>query len=512
MQFPTCLWETEHSSTEAVDKLVESVDKPGKVGGKVVDRSVNILSELSQEPSQQNVRDVYLLDRIRSRLALAGDIAHAQVTMYVREGAAQTLLVFGQARPRTSFLPPRPVMTGVDVAAAEEPLVWRSMESGEAITGQREVSFGLEPLFMQTFPVRNAEGTVIAVVSFEMSGTDSLVEHAVLLETVLMLLVSEHEPKKPFVYRPIYSQDGVLATNERGQIIFANAAAISIFQLLGVGTLLGRRIHEKALHLRIALKAFSAGQPQETEVDVGGIVLSEKVLPVLQNGRSVRLLVFLADITQIRKKEKELQVKSAVIQEIHHRVKNNLQTIASLLQLQARRTEFPEVRAALRDSVNRIQSISVVHEFLSQQDEEYIDIADVSKHILGLVVQSMVAPGFEVEKRFEAVPLVLPSEQAGSLALVVNELVQNAIEHGFAGRQAGVIGLRLTTPEGGGYRLEIYDDGVGLPADFENRRPKSLGLQIVRTLVETDLSGTFELFSKNGTHAVITVATTEKGA
>ena len=402
-------------------------------------------------------------------------------------------------------------MVGVELAAAEEPLVWRSLESGEPITGQREVAIGMEPLFMQTFPIINPLGKTIAVVSFELSGTDTLGDHATLLESVFMLLISDHEPKKPFVYRPIFSQDGVLATNERGQIIFANAAAIGIFRLLGVGTLLGRRIHERALYLRIALKASSSGQPQEAEVEVGGIVLSEKVLPVLQNGRTARMLIFLADITQIRKKEKELQVKSAVIQEIHHRVKNNLQTIASLLRLQARRTEFPEVRAALRDSVNRIQSISVVHEFLSQQDEEYIDVADVSKHILGLVIQSMVEPGFEIEKRFEAVSLVLPSEKASSLALAVNELVQNAIEHGFNGRTNGVIGLQIARIDSSGYRLEIYDDGVGLPAGFETNRPKSLGIQIVRTLVETDLGGTFELFSRNGTHAVITVSGEKKG-
>ncbi len=186
-------------------------------------------------------------------------------------------------------------------------------------------------------------------------------------------------------------------------------------------------------------------------------------------------------------------------------MKNNLQTSASLLRLQARRSETPEVRAALRESVNRILSISLVHEFLSQQDEELIDVAEVARNIYDLVIQSMLEPGFAVHKVFEAVPVILPSERASSLALVVNELVQNAIEHGFIGRSSGIIGLKLSVASETTYRLEIYDNGIGLPEGFDRAKTKSLGIQIVRTLVETDLGGTFELFSSDGTHAMITI-------
>ena len=99
----------------------------------------------------------------------------------------------------------------------------------------------------------------------------------------------------------------------------------------------------------------------------------------------------------------------------------------------------------------------------------------------------------------------MPSEKASSLALMVNELVQNAIEHGFVGRHSGMIGLKLTTASETSYRLEIYDNGIGLPPDFDRTKTKSLGIQIVRTLVETDLGGAFELSGTDGTHAVITI-------
>jgi two-component sensor histidine kinase/PAS domain-containing protein len=452
--------------------------------------------------------EVELLEKIHDRLELAGDISHAQVSLYVRVGRSKKVVLIGQAHSRNSLSLQRSGLEEVTFAAAEEPLVWKTLETGERIAGQREWALGMEPLFMETFPVKTAKGKIVAVLSFELSGEDTGADHQILLETVYMLLVSDFDLQRKSVYRPLFSQDGILVVNERGQIIYANAAAAGIYRVLGVGRLLGRRVHERALSFRLAQKAAITGQPQEMEVEVAGLVLSEKAVPVVQAGKTLRMLLFVADVTQLRKKEKELLVKSAVIQEIHHRVKNNLQTIASLLRLQARRSESPEVKAALRESVNRILSISLVHEFLSQQDEEVIDVAEVARNIYDLVIQSMIEPGFAIEKIFESEPVILPSERASSLALVVNELVQNAIEHGFIGRSSGIIGLRLSVASETAYRLEIYDNGIGLPAGFDRAKTKSLGIQIVRTLVETDLGGTFELFSSSGTHAMITIPRT----
>ncbi|MGL5513157.1 MAG: sensor histidine kinase, partial [Sporomusa sp.] len=224
-----------------------------------------------------------------------------------------------------------------------------------------------------------------------------------------------------------------------------------------------------------------------------------------------RTVFIISDVTEIRKKEKELLVKSAVIQEIHHRVKNNLQTIASLLRLQARRTCSAEVKAALRESINRILSISVVHEFLSQQDREFIDVAEVTKNILDSVIQNMLEPDFNIETVLNGQTVILPSEQASSLALVINELIQNSIEHGFVGRKEGLIGVDITTTSEG-YQVDIYDNGIGLPANFCLDNTSSLGLQIVRTLIENDLGGKFCLFSRTGTHAFITIPKMTEGA
>ena len=258
-------------------------------------------------------------------------------------------------------------------------------------------------------------------------------------------------------------------------------------------------------HMSLAHKAMASHEACETELTTGTMTLVQRAIPVIVNGVSVVcIVVILTNVTELKKKEKELLIKAAVIQEIHHRVKNNLQTIASLLRLQARRTTSQEVKAALQESVNRISSISVVHEFLSQQDEEFIDVAEVTRNILELVIQNMLEPDFDLQTVFNGQTVILPSEQASSLALVINELIQNSIEHGFTGRREGLIGVEIATLAET-YKIEIYDNGIGMPPDFNPQKSNSLGLQIVRTLIESDVGGSFEMYNDHGTHACITI-------
>ncbi len=331
----------------------------------------------------------------------------------------------------------------------------------------------------------------------------------ILMETANMLLSMTHS-RGGAVYRQLSARDGIILVDEQGEIIFANAAANSIYNIMGVGRMVRRRVYDRRINLRLAQKAASTQIANEEELEQGQMVLVQRAIPIIVAGKTVRTVVITADVTELKQKEKELLIKSAVIQEIHHRVKNNLQTIASLLRLQARRTQSDEVKAALRESVNRILSISVVHEFLSQQDAEVIDVAEVAKNILDLVIQNMLEPNFNIQTIFNGQTVIMPSEQATSLALVINELIQNSIEHGFIGLKEGLIGLDIAIlPDT--YQIDIYDNGVGLPEHFGQRSSSSLGLQIVRTLIETDLGGRFELYCKNGTHACITIPRPREG-
>jgi two-component sensor histidine kinase len=213
--------------------------------------------------------------------------------------------------------------------------------------------------------------------------------------------------------------------------------------------------------------------------------------------------VAIQDVTDELRKEQELKIKTAMIQEIHHRVKNNLQRIAALLRLQARRTDEPVVAEQLRESVGRILSIAVVHEFLSREETSAINIHEVGNRILAEVRHGIVDPAKSIALALEgARNFTLPAQQATSCALIINELVQNAVEHAFAGRGAGKIVVRLAERDDSMF-IEIEDDGRGLPPDFDPRVKGGLGLQIVRTLVREDLRGDFELVNGAGVKAIV---------
>jgi two-component sensor histidine kinase len=191
--------------------------------------------------------------------------------------------------------------------------------------------------------------------------------------------------------------------------------------------------------------------------------------------------------------------KDATIREIHHRVKNNLQTVAALLRLQARRIDSESARSALEEAVRRVGSIAIVHETLSQAVEEQVDFDEVADR-LGRMVTEVSAVGDRVRVRRDGRFGVLPSEVATALAMVLTEVLQNAVEHGYAEGPVGGSGEIVVTVRRlvGRLHVSIEDDGQGLPEGFDLDRSTNLGLSIVRTLVESELGGQLEVGSAPG--------------
>lgn len=327
-------------------------------------------------------------------------------------------------------------MIGKEIPKVQEPLIDKTIKFKSKYEGQRELDFG-KFYQMYTIPIV-VDYEVIAVICFEINYEDTQTRGFTrLLKTAFIIL--ENAPKKADnkMYRAISSRDGIIITDKNERIIFANMVASRIYHVLGVSNLLGCHLFDRQLTLHIRKETILPRCPYEKEIEVGNLVLIRRDIPINEAGNLLTRIVILSDVTEIRKKDKELKIKSAVIQEIHHRVKNNLQTIASLLRLQARRSNSMEVKEALRESVNRILSISVVHEFLSQQGDENIDVMEVTRNILQLIQQNMLDSHFKLETEFIGETIILPSKQASNLALIINELILNSIEHGFLGRNYG---------------------------------------------------------------------------
>lgn len=213
----------------------------------------------------------------------------------------------------------------------------------------------------------------------------------------------------------------------------------------------------------------------------------------------IKLFSTLANQTALAIENATLITNAAVVREMHHRIKNNLQTVAMLLRIQLSEEDAPSVRRAFREAISRILSIAAVHEVLSVQGFRWVDVLALLEKVAFMVGENMKVPGREVDITVQGHSFLLPAQPATSLALAVNELIQNALEHAFVGVDKGTIAVTVE-PDEGSFLVEVADNGVGMPSQ---REPRSLGLQIVETLVRDDLKGRLTIETGRGTRAVI---------
>ena len=311
----------------------------------------------------------------------------------------------------------------------------------------------------------------------------------------------------------------MLRIEQDGTILYASPNSLSAFRRLGItGPVLGEPIGTltstiaddpfDASDLAEAVEAAVAGgSPRSIEVDGGGATVLFRALPLRPRGEPLGALLLMQDVTELRQRDRQIMSKDATIREIHHRVKNNLQTVAALLRLQARRVAIPEAREALEESMRRVSSIAMVHETLSVSIDESVDFDAIVDRLLGMLS--------DVTGSAERVALTrtgtfgeMPAESATALVLVLTELVQNAVEHGFRPGQDGAAVVDAVRSRGK-LTVRITDNGDGLPADFSADSSDRLGLQIVRTLVSAELAGTIEIRPRpdgvSGTEALLVV-------
>jgi two-component sensor histidine kinase len=303
--------------------------------------------------------------------------------------------------------------------------------------------------------------------------------------------------------------DGLIRLDANSAISFASPNAKSAFSRMGWrGDLEGRNLGEVAEQVVTASpnaseqgirSRLNGKQLQRVEIDNQGATIDLLVLPLIIGTDKIGAIVLLQNVTELRRRDRELVTKDATIREIHHRVKNNLQTVSALLRLQSRRIEDPSAAAALDEAVRRIASIAVVHETLSNSTQTTVAFDEV--------LSSLVTHALELSPRMGELTIErvgeigsLESRVATPLSLVVTELIHNALEHGLY--ESGThlrIELQRYSNEG---LVTISDDGVGLPEGFDLLTSSNLGLQIVRTLTENELKGELNLEStEKGTQA-----------
>jgi two-component sensor histidine kinase len=469
--------------------------------------------------------DVMFLKAVMHQIPIVADVSRADILLYGWLEADRAT-VLAHARPH-SISPVYPhLLTGQEVSGDQEPLILRTLMDGRPQQGGQRVIADGAPVMKQVYPLRRSgQKQVLAAFSVE----TNLLEHErhrrrrrafqrALLQLQMMALCARLVGVTDL--SPFGEHDGIIVADRERVIRYASGIATNLYRRIGYpGGLLGRHLGDLETGddnlARVALRQFRC---LEREEEAGGRYWVKKAIPLLglprprllpwkilgrESEEPSHLMLMVHDSTEIRRQEQELRVKTAMIQEVHHRVKNNLQTIAALLRMQIRRMRSEEARLAIEEATARILSVAVIHEFLSNQDSRVINIKDVSNRILTLMRQEMLGPDSNILLELDGPPIYLPARQATACALVINELLQNAVEHGFKDGNVGYVRLTLQD-EGDTVIVRVRDDGSGLPDNFSVGNAESLGLQIVQTLVQEDLRGTFEMRNGDGVEAIIT--------
>ncbi|MEV6376117.1 histidine kinase N-terminal domain-containing protein [Micromonospora musae] len=525
---------------------------------------MSTLRDLAEEHTQLRPADIDHLHRIAGDWQLLSDMSFADLLLWAPVDADGTFLCVAQVRPTTAPTAYQDDQVGRIVGGPEVAHLEVAYRQGRIWREGDPVWYGDVPARHEAIPVRlrtadGEAGEVVAVVgrdtNLSTARTPSQLElnYLTTADDLAQMIADGTFPPPRHPGETTSAPrvgDGLVRLDANGKVTYASPNAQSAYRRLGYAShLVGEDL--AALHRRLAndplegtdaanavLAALRGDAPPRREIDARGATVLTRALPLMPAGVPIGALVLVRDITEVRRRDRALITKDATIREIHHRVKNNLQTVAALLRLQARRVAMPEARVALEDSVRRVASIALVHETLSMSSDEAVEFDTIVDRVASAATE-VAATEVRVGMRRKGSFGVLPAEIATSLVMVLNELLLNAVEHGFppagdeaeavehgfppAGEEAEAAGAGEPSAAGDlasapevvvaahRFRKQLHvtvtDNGRGLPAGFDADSGGNLGLQIVRALVTGELRGSIELrdASDGGTEAVLVV-------
>lgn len=492
--------------------------------------AVTTLSELLAEHTRMHGETVDHLQRVVSEWQLLADMSFADFLLWVpldvpvppdgahapSHPADTAFLCVAQARPTTAPTAHPDDVVGKHAAAVEVGQLRRAVTEGR-ICRDDDPRWHLEvPVRRETVPVRHS-GRIVAVLSRDTNlatpRVPSPLEIAYLgsAADLCQMIVDGTFPQSVALGSTEGSPragDGLIRLDVHGNVAYASPNALSAYHRMGhasdvAGTELAvvtrRLVLDPFEATDVATKITEALEGKASpRMEIRGRRASMVVrsLPLRPRGDPAGALVLVRDVTDLRRRDMALLSKDATIREIHHRVKNNLQTVAALLRMQSRRSAHPEASRALEESVRRVTSIALVHEALAYSVAETVELDALLEKVLPAIRDGATAEA-RARVRVEGGFGTLPAGRATPLVLVLTELVHNALAHAYDPGESGevVVSARRSA---GWLEVAVCDDGHGMPEGFEVETAQGLGLQIVRTLLTSELEATLRMNDRDG--------------
>src|SRR3954451_24322016 len=478
---------------------------------------VPTLNELARAHTDLDDQDLAWLHLLVADWQIIADLSFADLVMWLPDRDARGFWAAAQMRPTTGPTSYVDDLVGAFIPHGRRPLIDLALSQRRVVREGDPEWRDTVPVRIEAIPVRRGD-RVLAVIGRNTNllgvRTPSRLELSYLQTAAdLTHMISTGDFPHPG-QRSDHTDsprvgDGFVRIDATGSVTYASPNALSVYRRLGLTTDLtgldlaattrelvpaSRRPDEESVSAILGGRA-----PLDTELGNGETVVIARAVPLVRREGTQRqpqhlgALVLLRDVTDLRDRDRELVTKDATIREIHHRVKNNLQTVAALLRLQSRRMSVPQARAALDEAVRRVGSIAVVHETLSQSLDETVEFDEIADRLRLMVTEmgSDTAGTVTVTSSRSGSFGVLPGEVATPLAMVLTELLQNATEHAFDGGP-GHVEVAADRADGQ-LVMAVTDDGRGLPVGFDAGQAPSLGLSIVRALVESELGGSLSI-------------------
>lgn len=476
------------------------------------------LDRLAQERTDLSPEEIECLQSLIGAWGLVADLALSDLVLWLPTWNAGGWVAAGLVRPATAPSSVPEDLVGSFNPRGRAPDLDLALTTGRAVH-HREAGSHM-PTAVETLPLRApadalGHGRVIAVLARHLVTRSGGRLEEVYLETADLLLDMAASGAFPLPgfdasAAPPRVGDGLIRLSPGGVVDFASPNAISAFRRLGLAPALeGSELSRVATRLshrpgpadeRVAL-VVGGRASGDAEIENASASVSLRAVPLVDASGPRGAIVLVRDITDLKRGERALLSKEASLREVHHRVKNNLQTVGALLRLQSRRVTAEEAREALAEAGRRVSAIAAVHEILAREPGDSVDFDDVIDSLLSLARE--LSPAYasgttppHIERSGHAG--TVSTDAAGPLAMAVSEIVHNAVEHAHAAH----ISVR---PARWNDRIVVHviDDGVGI----EDDQAEGLGLQIVRMLIEEDLRGSLTLGRREsgGTSAEISV-------
>lgn len=462
-----------------------------------------MLRELCKTNTNLTHEDICTLEGLEKNLPLIAKLTGEFIFIDCLTGNSDAAIVVAEAKPSTYSSLYKNSVVGMLALRKNEPAALRTLEIGIETTDLKAITQENMMVKQKTVPVKNDYGKVIGVLIMEKDITDEFNQNRnmeILSETTEQLAqtlmnLKEMDTDTTVDYNLL--NDAILIFDHTGKAIYANSTAEDLYSKLGYkDKVVGMGFDNLSLNEANFQSIILEKKFTEVEICIGKLCVEVKYA-VTEKRHALGVIMLIKDITDIKEKEKELILKSVVIKEIHHRVKNNLQTIASILRLQSRRINIIEAKKAFNDSISRVLSIAAVHEVLAQNGIEDTNINNILSKIKDNAIRNGIHCNKSINIELTGDSFDVNSDKATSIAMVLNELLENSIKHAFTDVEQG--NIKIIIKRGIMYSsISLSDDGKGFK--LENGEKDSLGLNIVNSLVKDKLNGDITIDSnENGT-------------